>query len=121
MASPQKAGVTDLTHPKKDPGFTHGFMDFIRQYNVVPLAIAVVLGNALNDVIKSVVEGAITPLISLISPTKSLQGYEVTVRNSTFQIGAVVSALISFLVIALVVYIFAKKVLHDENILKKKE
>jgi large conductance mechanosensitive channel len=112
MATP-----TDPT-PKK-PGFGGGFMDFIRQYNVIPLAIAVVLGNALNDVIKVVVEGIITPFISLVSPTKSIQHYEWTVHNSTFQVGAVLSAIITFLVIAIVVYVFAKRILHDESLLKK--
>lgn len=108
-----------LTTPPKKPGFTRGFMDFIRQYNVIPLAIAVVLGNAINDVIKVLVEGIITPFISLFVPSTSLQEYQWTSHGSTFQVGAVINAVISFLVVAFVVYVFAKKVLHDESVLKK--
>ncbi|HSI20995.1 MAG TPA: MscL family protein [Verrucomicrobiae bacterium] len=100
--------------------FARGFMHFVRQYNVIPLAIAVVIGNSLNDVVKVVVEGMVTPFISLILPSTALQGYEITVRNSTFQIGAVVNAVLGFLVVALIVYVFAKKVLHDEKVLEKK-
>lgn len=109
------------TTPAKPAGFTHGFMDFVRQYNVIPLAIAVVLGNALNDVVKTLVEGIITPFISLLIPGTSLQSYEWTVKSSTFQIGLVISALITFLAIAILVYIFAKRVLHDEKLLRRKE
>jgi large conductance mechanosensitive channel len=100
--------------------FGSGFMGFIRQYHVIPLAIAVVLGNALNDVVKTLVDGIITPLISLVVPSTSLQEYQWQVKSSTFHIGSVISAVISFLVVALVVYVFAKKVLRDDSILEKK-
>lgn len=96
-----------------------GFMSFIRQYNVIPLAIAVVLGNAVNDVVKVLVEGIITPFISLFTPSTALQSFEWTIGSATFQVGAVVSAIISFLVIAAVIYAFVKKVLRDESVLKK--
>jgi large-conductance mechanosensitive channel len=43
-----------------------------------------------------------------------------TVRHSTFAVGAVISALITFIVIAFIVYTFVKKVLHDDNLLGKK-
>ena len=94
-----------------------GFMDFIRQYSVVPLAIAVVLGSAVNDVVKVLVTGIITPFISLLMPTGSLQGYEWHVGNSTFAVGAVLSAVITFIVIAIVVYTFAKKIMKDDSLL----
>jgi large conductance mechanosensitive channel len=111
--------VDQLTNPKKQ-SFTRGFGDFVRQYNVIPLAIAVVLGNAVNDVVKSLVEGMITPFVSLIIPGTALQSYEWSVANSTFKVGAVLSAFLSFVVIAFVVYTFVKKVLHDESLLQKK-
>jgi large conductance mechanosensitive channel len=110
----------DAAKPTKNQPFTKGFGAFIRQYGVIPLAIAVVLGNAVNDVIKVLVEGVITPFISLFVPSTTLQNYTLTVRHSTFAVGAVISALITFIVIAFIVYTFVKKVLHDDNLLGKK-
>ncbi len=115
LATPTQPGP--IQEPKT---FFGGFALFLRQYNVIPLAIAVVIGNALNDVVQAFVKGIVSPLIALISPTTALQTYEVTVNKSTFQIGTVVNAVISFVVVALIVYVFVKKILHDESLLQKK-
>ncbi len=112
--------VVPVPTPAKKPGITGGFMDFIRQYSVIPLAIAVVLGNAVNDVVKTLVDGIVTPLIGLLVPSQALQTYEITINNATFKIGSVISAAITFIVVAFIIYIFVKKVLHDDKILEKK-
>jgi len=108
-------------NPKAQKGFARGFMDFIQQYHVIPLAIAVVLGNAVNDVVKVLVDGVITPFIALMVPSETLQTYELTINHSTFKLGAVLSAVISFMVVAAVIYIFVKKILKDDKILQKKD
>jgi large conductance mechanosensitive channel len=109
-----------LVAPPQKRSFTGGFMEFIRQYSVIPLAIAVVLGNAVNDLVKALVDGVVTPIISLFVPSTALQSYELHIKSSTFQIGAVLSALISFIVVAFIVYTFVKKVLRDDTVLEKK-
>lgn len=115
--------ATKKVVPKKnEPSgrFGSGFMHFIRTYGVIPLAIAVVLGNAINDVVKSLVDGLITPFISLVVPSTSLQEYSYTVGKSTFAIGSVLSALLSFVIIAAIIYVFVKKILRDDSALEKK-
>jgi large conductance mechanosensitive channel len=117
QAEPQPAPLQAKREAPRE--FAAGFIGFLRQYNVIPLAIAVVLGNAVNDLVKQLVEGIVTPFIALILPNTAIQGYEVTIGPATFRIGMVISAILSFMVIAFVVYTFVKKVLHDETVLKR--
>jgi len=100
--------------------FINGFFDFISQYGVIPLAIGVVLGNAVNDLVKTIVDGITTPLISLLVPSGKLQNLVIHFRSADFMIGAVISALLSFLSIAIVVYVVVKLVIRNDAYLEKK-
>jgi large conductance mechanosensitive channel len=82
-----------------------GFRNFLMQGNFVTLAVAVVIGVALNAVVQALVADLITPLISAAGGSKvNFASLKVTVRGSVFAYGAVLNALLSFLVIAAVVY-----------------
>lgn len=86
------------------------FKKFILRGNVVDLAVAVVIGAAFTSVINSLVNGFITPLITGITGGKgSVQGtfhFELLNHTFTFDWGLILSALISFLIIAAVVFFF---------------
>jgi len=103
---------------KKSTGFT----SFLHQYNVIPLAIGVVIGTAVNDLVKVLVGSLFTPLVSLLTPKGLLQDLELTVpgTDATFAIGAAVNGLIGFLIVFFLVYLFAKYVLRNEELLEKK-
>ncbi|MCC2632092.1 MAG: large conductance mechanosensitive channel protein, partial [Patescibacteria group bacterium] len=101
-------------------GVLRGFKSFMSEYGIVPLAVGVVIGNAVNDLVKTLVEGLITPFISLVSPQGKLQGLQIEFHDSVFKVGLVLNAIISFLIVALVVYIAAKFVLKNDALLKKK-
>lgn len=86
-----------------------GFKDFIMRGNVIDLAVAVVIGGAFTAVVNAIVASIINPIIALfympdengnIGPTfTGIHGEEVT-----FPLGDLITALISFLAVALVVY-----------------
>ena len=97
-----------------------GFRYFISDYGVAPLAVGVVIGTAVNDLVKTLVDGLISPFIALISPNQQLQTFQLTFHGSVFKIGVVANSLISFIVICLVVYLAVKLVLRNEDLLKKK-
>ena len=103
----------------KKQGPIAGFVEFIKQYHVIPLAIAVVLGNAVNDLVKSLVDGIITPFISLIIPSTSLQNFSFRIHQSRFYVGSVIGAIITFIVVAFVVYTFVQRVMKDDEALPK--
>ncbi|MFS0868085.1 large conductance mechanosensitive channel protein MscL [Microbacterium sp. 179-B 1A2 NHS] len=86
-----------------------GFKDFIMRGNVIDLAVAVVIGAAFTAVVNAIVASVITPLIALVWQTDPESGQvgpavEGLHGPVTFPIGGLISAVISFLAVALVVY-----------------
>jgi large conductance mechanosensitive channel len=87
------------------------FREFISRGNVVDLAVAVVIGVAFTDVINAFVEGLITPLIALFGE-RDYTDLAFTVRGSTFRYGLVITAVLSFIMIAAAVFFFVVKPLN---------
>ena len=85
------------------------FRAFVLRGNVVDLAVAVVIGAAFGAVVTSLVENFITPLIAAIGGQPDFSDLSFTINNSIFGYGMILNALISFLIIALVVFVFIVK------------
>jgi large conductance mechanosensitive channel len=83
-----------------------GFRKFLLRGNLVELAVAVVVGVAFSAVVTALVKDLITPLIAAIGGKPDFSGLVFTVHNSKFFYGAFINALVSFLIIAVVVYFF---------------
>lgn len=81
-----------------------GFKKFILRGNVVDLAVGVVVGAAFANVVQAIVKDLLTPLISALGGRADASGLLVSVGGITFPIGDLINALISFVLIALVVY-----------------
>jgi large conductance mechanosensitive channel len=84
------------------------FKDFLMKGNVVDLAVAVVIGVAFNAVVTAFVTDIITPLIGIPGHV-NFSAYTYTINGSVFMVGTFVSAIISFVTIALVVFFFLVK------------
>jgi len=87
-----------------------GFRKFLMRGNLIDLAVAVVIGVAFNAIVQSLIKDLITPLIGAITgnhdpkhPT-TFGSLSVTLHGSKFIYGDFINALISFVVIAAVVY-----------------
>jgi|SRR5262245_2345229 len=83
-----------------------GFKQFLLRGNVIDLAVAVVIGAAFGAVVTALVKDLLTPLIAAIVQVPDFSGIAFTVNGSKFLIGDFVNALVSFLLIALAVYLF---------------
>ena len=83
-----------------------GFKDFILRGNVIELAVAVIIGAAFTAIVTSITDHIIQPLInSLGSPDFGGVGFAITYNPETFlDFGAVITALINFLIVAAVIY-----------------
>ncbi|HEV2520681.1 MAG TPA: large conductance mechanosensitive channel protein MscL [Thermoplasmata archaeon] len=79
------------------------FKDFITRGNVIDMAVGIVIGIAFTAVVTALVGDLITPLIG-VAGHYDFSSIKVTVRGSHFLIGAFLNALISFVLIAVVVY-----------------
>ena len=81
-----------------------GFRKFLMRGNVVDLAIAVVIGTAFTAVVTAFVADIITPLIAAIGGKPNFGSLSFTINHSHFQYGLFINALLSFVIIAAVVY-----------------
>lgn len=81
-----------------------GFKKFLLRGNVVDLAVAVVIGAAFGTVVTAFVEDFVTPLIAALGGIPDFSTWSFTINNSVFKIGHFINALLSFLIIAAVVY-----------------
>ena len=82
-----------------------GFKDFILRGNVIDLAVAVVIGAAFTGIVTSIVNNLINPLIAAIGGAPNLQElWSPQIGGAEFRFGAVLGAVLNFLVVAAVVY-----------------
>ncbi len=93
---------------KRTRGTLNDFEKFILRGNVVDLAIGIVIGAAFTAVVNSFVSGIITPLIPAANTGLSGLTYKLP-YGGILQIGAFINALISFLIVAAVLFFFVVK------------
>jgi large conductance mechanosensitive channel len=98
-------------------GFVKEFKEFALKGNVVDLAIAVIIGAAFGAIVTSLVEHIITPL--LLTPALEAAGAKNLEELSwgAVKYGKFLSAIISFLIIALVLFM----IVQGMNRLKRKK
>lgn len=80
------------------------FKKFILRGNTVDLAIAVVVGAAFGSIVTALVKDLVTPLIAAIGGKPDFSSLYFTVNHSRFLYGDFLNAVISFLIIASVVF-----------------
>jgi large conductance mechanosensitive channel len=81
-----------------------GFQKFLLRGNVVDLAVAVVIGAAFGAVVQALVKDIITPIIGVFGGIPDFSAWVFTINGSKFLIGDFINAVLSFVVIALVIY-----------------
>ncbi|KTR86963.1 large conductance mechanosensitive channel protein MscL [Leucobacter chromiiresistens] len=83
-----------------------GFKAFILRGNVIELAVAVVIGAAFNAVVQRIVDSLINPIVGQAFDADSLDGALVVAlpRGGEIAFGAVIGAIINFVIVAAVVY-----------------
>lgn len=91
------------------------FMAFLKEYSVIGLAIAVIMGGKVNALVTALVEQIIMPIVGLVLPEGGWETWTV----GPFGIGPVLGALLDFLIVAWLVFWFAKKVLAEDKVAKK--
>ena len=85
------------------------FREFILRGNLVDLAIAVVIGTAFAVVIAAFVTDLVTPLIAAVGGEPSFDDLTFTINGSEFRYGHFINALLTFVIIAAVVFFLVVK------------
>jgi large conductance mechanosensitive channel len=83
-----------------------GFKTFLLRGNVVDLAVGVVIGVAFGAVVTGFVKDLMTPLIAALFGKPDFASLTFTVNNSKFLYGDFINGVISFVIVAAVIYFF---------------
>jgi large conductance mechanosensitive channel len=107
--------IRTLLEPKPAPvapapkGLWAEFMDFLSKYKVMGLAVAFIIGVYLGALVQALVTDLLMPVIGLAVPgMANLADYKVTVANQGFTIGHFIAALITFIIVAFVIFLIVK-------------
>ena len=103
--------IRQLLEPKPAPltpappkGFVNEFKDFLSKYRVMGMAVAFILGLYLGSLVNALVDDLIMPIIELAMPGVEWEA----ITAGPFRIGHFIGALITFLIVALVIFILVK-------------
>ena len=107
--------IRELLDKKPEPsppppkGLWNEFKDFLAKYKVLALAIAFIMGVYLGNLVQSLVKDLLLPVIGLAIPgLADLATYTVPVNDQIFGVGPFLVALITFAIVALVIFIIVK-------------
>jgi large conductance mechanosensitive channel len=117
---------------KEKKGFIKEFKEFIMRGNVIDLAVGVIIGGAFGSIVTALVSNIIQPLINSVLkgeiagtiklPWVNYSGLdEETMATLVINYGAFISAIINFIIIALVIFIMVKAINKAQKIGKKEE
>ncbi len=108
--------IRELLTPKPSPpappapkGLMNEFKAFLAQYKVMGMAVAFILGLYLGTVVSALVKDIVMPIIGLAIPgLGNLASLTVTVMNQVFGIGDFLATIITFIVVAFVIFMIVK-------------
>jgi large conductance mechanosensitive channel len=80
------------------------FRQFILRGNLVDLAVAVVIGAAFTAVVNALVKDLVTPLIAAVGGKHDFSSLAFTINDSRFGYGDFINALITFVIVAAVMF-----------------
>ena len=89
------------------------FKAFLLKHGVIALAVAVVIGGAVQKLVAALVADLIMPIIGSFTPTGDWRTATFTIGAAKFGIGDFLGALLDFIIIAFVVFIIVKMLVKE--------
>ena len=89
--------------------FFKEFKEFALRGNVVDLAVGVIIGGAFQTIVNSLVNDIISPIIGLFGST-DFNAIVITLRGVDIRIGAFITAIVNFLIMAFVIFNIVKAI-----------
>jgi large conductance mechanosensitive channel len=99
---------------KRVTGFNDEFMEFLKKYQVIGLAVAVVIGTAATKLVNSTVTDLVMPVVSIVTPSGNWQTAVLEIGPLKFLLGDYLSAIIDFWIIALVIFLAVKYLMKGD-------
>ena len=89
------------------------FKAFLLKHGVIALAVAVVIGGAVQKLVAALVADLIMPIIGAMTPSGDWRTATISVGAVKFGVGDFLGAMLDFLIIALVVFIIVKMLVKE--------
>lgn len=102
-------------------GFFKEFGKFIQRGNVLDMAIGVVIGQAFGNIVSSLVNDIIMPLVGIIIGGQNFKSLKLTVGDSYIMYGSFIQNIVDFLIIAFCIFCVVKTINTINDKFKKKE
>lgn len=101
--------LTPAPAPPSEKGLWNEFKTFIKNYKVMGLAVAFIMGLYLGALVQALVADLIMPIIGLAIPgLDNLATIEFNVGNQSFLVGHFMVAVITFVIVAFVIFLVVK-------------
>ena len=100
--------------------FFEDFKAFILRGNIVELAIGVIIGGAFNGLVTSLLDNIISPIIGCFN-VGGFNGIHLKIWNANLYIGAFITDVVNFLIMALVVFLMLKAMTKLMDLAKKEK
>lgn len=113
--------------------FIEEFKTFLSKGNVLGLAIGIIMGNAFNEIVNSLINDVFMPVIGLALSGVSFDSWYIPLNGQTYDsfaaakaasapmitVGNFISAIINFLIVALILFLIMKAINKAEEAAKK--
>lgn len=96
-------------------GMIEEFNEFLRKYQVIGLAVAVIIGAAAGKMVTAMVNDIIMPIIAVLVPGGDWKTAVLEIGPAKFLIGDFVGAIIDFIIVALVIFLVVKFVMKGDT------
>lgn len=100
--------------------FMNEFRDFINRGNVLDMAVGIIIGGAFTAIVTSLSDDIISPILGLFGGL-DFKAYVLTLGSVEIAYGKFITAVINFLIMALIVFCIVKAMNRATSKLKKEE
>jgi len=84
------------------------FKEFAMQGNVLDLAVGVIIGAAFGQIVSSLVDSIIMPLLSIFTSENNISNWHYTISGAEIMYGEFLQSIIDFFIIAFSIFLFIR-------------
>lgn len=95
------------------------FKNFIEKGNVLDMAVGIIMGTAFTAIVNSVVKDLLMPIITGLTAGVDFQDLVVKVGGATLKFGNLINAIITFIIVAFVLFVILKSLNKIEPVSDK--
>jgi large conductance mechanosensitive channel len=96
-------------------GFVEEFLTFLKNYQVICLAVAVIIGAAAGKMVTAMVNDIIMPIVGVLVPGGDWKTSVMNIGPVKFLVGDFVGAVIDFAIVALVIFLVVKFIMKSDT------